>query len=135
MTQSQMLTITPIDRSRRSHADVLAVLTGALAAAPNLPGALCRGHRSWDHDHDGEPAEDPEFREARLARSAHFCRTRCPAYRDCLAWLRSTPRSKRPTGAVAGLIIRPPGRCQDSPEIRPSRELGEQNNDDDRSSA
>lgn len=112
------------------------ILDALRRSTPDLPGALCRGSRGWDWDHDGDPPEEPEFRDARLARAAFTCRHRCPVLEGCRAYLESLPRAEKPTGAMAGRIIpgRPPPR-QDRPKRRPRRDLGDREQKTDRSTA
>ena len=102
---------------RPSHADLLAGMLGAIGAAPDLPGALCKGSTDWDADHDGR-RESADARGERLARAAETCR-RCPALEACGSWLDGLPRHRRPTGVVAGVVIGTP-RCP--PTREPKRE-------------
>ncbi|AYE93450.1 hypothetical protein C0J29_00090 [Mycobacterium paragordonae] len=74
------------------------VLIEALAGAPSLPGARCRGrHRLFD------PADLGEHAQARHAQALGLC-DRCPALDRCADWLTSLPEAKRPLGVIAGQL-------------------------------
>lgn len=79
----------------------LETLLLALAGAPTLPGARCRGrHHLFDEAAKGEPADVVEQRHAQ---ALGLCRT-CPALASCQRWYAELPRNKRPGGVVAGKI-------------------------------
>jgi hypothetical protein len=82
-------------------------LTAALAGVPKLPDAACRGmHRLFDPGERDEPAEVvAERHEAAL----HICAS-CACFADCRSWLESLPARRRPSGVVAGLVVRIGGR-------------------------
>lgn len=73
----------------------------ALAAAPVLPGAKCRGRA---HLFD-EPAADEaaETVQARHRQALDLC-SRCPSLTRCETWFASLPPRKKPGGVVAGRI-------------------------------
>jgi len=72
---------------------------GALAGAPALPGARCRGrHHLFDEQ---RPDEDDGTAAARHAQALALC-NRCPALDPCQSWFASLPPRKRPTGIIAG---------------------------------
>ncbi len=78
-------------------------LLAALAGAPALPGAKCRGrHSLFDapSELDREPAQ---VTEARHTQAVQLCRT-CPALASCQQWFNELPRAKRPSGVTAGQI-------------------------------
>ena len=80
---------------------LLVDLLAALAGAPALPGARCRGR-----PHLFDPARPAEA-EASVAdrhRQALALCAACPSLRRCAAWLDSLPPSKRPAGVVAGTV-------------------------------
>lgn len=90
----------------------LAELLTMARRVPPLPGALCKGHGD---DFDLEDPNDP-----RMASAVRTCR-RCPALADCRQWLAGLPPAARPTGVVAGRLVRPyrpPDRNR--PQVRPS---------------
>lgn len=76
----------------------------ALAAAPVLRGARCRGRHYLFDPQEGR--ESDETANARHLQALGLCE-RCPALSACQAWLDSLPRSKRPCGVVAGRVIHP----------------------------
>lgn len=81
-------------------------LVEAIAGAPSLPGARCRGrHHLFDLAGIGEQAD------ARHAQALGLCEL-CPAFNRCSEWLASLPESKRPLGVIAGQLrlSRPVGR-------------------------
>ncbi|MFN3003462.1 hypothetical protein ACK12G_09415 [Mycolicibacterium wolinskyi] len=90
-------------------ADQFASLLDAIGVAPALPGARCRG-KAHLFDEAGAH-ENPEIAEQRHAQALGLCRG-CTALASCQAWLGTLPRSKRPTGVVAGRLNTPkrPGR-------------------------
>ncbi len=76
-------------------------LLEALAAAPSLPGARCRGrHHLFD---EAAPNEAPEVVEQRHAQVLGLC-SRCPAADRCRAWFNALPARHRPHGVVAGQL-------------------------------
>lgn len=80
-------------------------LLGALAGAPSLPGAKCRG-RPHLFD-EARPQDDETVVAARYAQALGLCQ-RCPARDPCEKWFLSLSPRKRPTGIVAGRINRTP---------------------------
>ena len=85
----------------------LADLLDALAGAPALPGARCRGRAHlFDPGHPGEPVT---VTEARHCRAVALCQ-RCPALDACGNWMGSLPPRKRPPGVIAGTIRTDPDR-------------------------
>ncbi|OBK27700.1 hypothetical protein A5634_22295 [Mycobacterium asiaticum] len=72
-------------------------LTMARDTVP-LPGAACRGR---PEDFDVEDPKDP-----RLAAAVESCRS-CPALDACAEWLAALTPGQRPTGVVAGRLVRP----------------------------
>lgn len=81
------------------RADGAVGLLTALAGAPALPGARCRGRA---HLFDPvEFAESPIVLQQRHAQALALCE-RCPALNRCRAWVDSLPPGKRPRGVVAG---------------------------------
>lgn len=77
-------------------------LLTALAGAPSLPGARCRGrHHLFDPAHADEV---PATTDARHAQAVGLCR-RCPALTRCAAWLDSLPDRDRPPGVVAAQLV------------------------------
>jgi hypothetical protein len=74
----------------------LDALLGAIRAAPALSGARCVGHAKL---FDEQPHDDAGLRNEH--RAQHLC-SRCPALRDCTAWLATLPPRARPLGTVAG---------------------------------
>lgn len=82
-------------------------LLAAIAAAPAMPGARCRGrHHLFD---GGPPGESPEVREARHGQALALC-ARCPALDRCETWFDSLPRRQRPVGVIAGKVCLANGR-------------------------
>lgn len=73
-------------------------LIEALAGAPSLPGARCRGRH-----HLFDPARLGEHAEARHAQALGLCE-RCPALVACSEWYEGLPPKQRPLGVVAGRI-------------------------------
>jgi hypothetical protein len=72
-------------------------LMAALAGAPRLPGALCRGEADLFDQYD-----DP----ATVDYCVDVCAS-CPARADCERWLDSLRPSQRPHGVIAGRVNRP----------------------------
>lgn len=83
-------------------------ILAALACAPALPGARCRGRpHLFDGADRGEPADVVTQRHA-LA--VELC-AGCPSLDPCSAWIDSLPARDRPAGITAGqLHPRGPGR-------------------------
>nr|WP_220096340.1 WhiB family transcriptional regulator [Mycolicibacterium fortuitum] len=52
--------------------------------------------------------ETPESCRYRTTAAKALCAT-CPALSACRSWLESLPAQERPTGVVAGLVIKRPG--------------------------
>ncbi|OBA65779.1 hypothetical protein A5633_03395 [Mycolicibacterium elephantis] len=75
--------------------------------APLLEGAACLGKSDLMDPPDA--GEDPDHQNGRLARAKRLCRT-CPALNPCRSWLNTLPRNKKPTGVVAGQLIREDNR-------------------------
>ena len=94
----------------------LETLLLALAGAPSLPGARCRGRwHLFDEAAQGEPTEVVEQRHAQ---ALGLCRI-CPALASCETWYASLPARKRPPGVVAGTInTKPVGRSSAAEERR-----------------
>lgn len=88
-------------------ADNWADLSRVLGALPDLAGALCVG-RSGLFD-SPEPGADRELAEYQKARALSLC-ARCPVLDACTEWLNSLPKSKRPSGIVAGRTRNAPER-------------------------
>lgn len=79
-------------------------LIAALAGAPTLVGARCRGR---GHLFDlAAQGEDPETVAQRHNQAIGLC-NHCPALDRCREWIDGLPRGKRPEGVVAGRISRP----------------------------
>lgn len=79
-------------------------LLAALAGAPALPGARCRGrHHLFDEAGPDEPAEVVEQRHAQ---AVGLCQ-HCTALASCTQWFDSLPRTQRPSGVIAGQINEP----------------------------
>ena len=73
----------------------------ALAAAPDLPGAACRGLAP------GFDAARPDETVAEVAHrhlAALAICAKCPALAACSSWLETLPVRERPVGVVAGRI-------------------------------
>lgn len=81
--------------------DTYDALMAALAGAPSLPGARCRG-RSHLFD-EARPDEDTEQTRYRHDHALRLCAT-CPALASCTAWYDDLPKSKKPPGVVAGRV-------------------------------
>jgi hypothetical protein len=77
-------------------------LLDALAAAPNLSGAACRGRHEL---FDPRDLSDPDRQDIE-AEALALCRG-CPALLACRRWYDSLPPGKRPIGVVAGQINAP----------------------------
>jgi len=93
-------------------------LLGALAGAPSLPGARCRGR---PHLFDGPgPDEAAETVAARQSQALGLCRL-CPSLDDCRLWLESLPAQARPPGTVAGCRVDDRGRITDTTETNLNR--------------
>jgi hypothetical protein len=96
----------------RVIAELLDTLTHGI---PDLRGAACRGHPElFDVDR-----HDPRIEEAKA-----LCAD-CPVLRDCRAWLASLPRSRQPSGIVAGRYIpapKPPPAREPRPRAPSSRD-------------
>ncbi|WP_273734173.1 WhiB family transcriptional regulator [Mycolicibacterium septicum] len=69
-------------------------------AVPDLPGAACRGQQAVMDVTSGRD-------HAAIAAAQHVC-AGCRVRRECAAWLDSLPRSRRPSGVVAGIYVAPP---------------------------
>jgi hypothetical protein len=68
-------------------------LAGAVAGVPELPGARCVGAwQIFDNEHGN--AELQEY-------AKNLCAS-CPALTACSDWTAGLPKSKRPTGIIAG---------------------------------
>jgi hypothetical protein len=79
-------------------------LMAAIAGAPALHGARCRGK---GHLFDGaEAGESPAVVEQRHAQALGLC-SRCPSLTRCETWFLGLPKSKRPPGVVAGQVHQP----------------------------
>lgn len=79
-------------------------LIAAIAGAPTLVGARCRGR---SHLFDGAArGEDPETVVERHTQAVGLCQL-CPALERCQEWVDGLPRSRRPEGVVAGRIPKP----------------------------
>lgn len=76
-------------------------LLAALAAAPALPGALCRG-RPHLFD-EANPGEADHVVQARQAQALSLC-GRCPSLTRCEDWFESLPPRKKPGGVIAGRL-------------------------------
>ncbi|QRY53383.1 hypothetical protein [Mycolicibacterium septicum] len=86
----------------------------ALAGAPLLDGAACRGQApGWDGADPADPA---------TAVAIGACR-QCPALAPCRQWVTSLSPSRRPSGVVAGRIYRraATGGAVTTPQIAPGR--------------
>ena len=71
---------------------ILDELLSAICAAPDLPGARCKGQWAiWD------ATDEPEL----LEYCTYQCQS-CPALQACESWYLSLQPSKRPRGVVAG---------------------------------
>lgn len=80
-------------------------LLTALAGAPSLPGARCRGrHHLFD---PGHPDEEPATTDRRHAQALGLCH-RCPALTRCSEWLDSLHDRDRPPGVVAAQVVAEP---------------------------
>ena len=76
-------------------------LLDAIGQAPVLPGARCRGKAHlFDPRGDNEAAEVVDQRHAQ---AVGLCQ-RCPSLSACATWFDGLPKSKRPTGVVAGKV-------------------------------
>lgn len=88
-------------------------LFDALAVAPALPGAKCRGrHHLFDEpERDADPDDAEYQQQAALRLCSH-----CPSLVRCAEWVDSLPPSKRPPGVVGGRVRRtkPAGRPRKS---------------------
>ncbi|OFJ52562.1 hypothetical protein FZ046_22515 [Mycolicibacterium grossiae] len=73
----------------------------ALAGAPKLPGARCRG-RSHLFD-AGESDEDKAVVAERYEAALHLCLA-CPSLEACGEWFVSLRPSQRPKGVIAGRL-------------------------------
>jgi hypothetical protein len=94
----------------------LAGLLAALAGAPALPGAACRGHGdTFDPRRCGESDTDADTRHRTALAMCH----RCPALSRCRDWLAATPPSLRPRGVVAGRIVDDRGTVRLGRGLRP----------------
>jgi hypothetical protein len=74
----------------------LAGLLAELAAFPHLTGAACRGRAAM---FDG--------RTPRAVAEAQAICFRCPALSACRTWLAATPVNRRPSGVIAGQLVKP----------------------------
>jgi WhiB family transcriptional regulator, redox-sensing transcriptional regulator len=74
-------------------------LLTALAGAPALPGARCRG-RAHLFD-EGDKHEAAEVVEQRHTQAVGLCE-HCPSLDRCRTWVDSLPARQRPRGVVAG---------------------------------
>ena len=88
------------------------ILLAAIAGAPALVGARCRGKA---HLFDGaQPGEKPEVVAQRHNQALGLC-GRCEATERCRDYFNGLPRRKRPTGVVAGQVrqrARPARPCK-----------------------
>lgn len=84
---------------------ILADLLDALAAAPALQGARCRGRHGMFDPPTAD--EDTAATEARHRQALALC-GRCPALARCGEWLDALPPRDRPPGVVAGRVIADP---------------------------
>jgi WhiB family redox-sensing transcriptional regulator len=76
-------------------------LLAAIAGAPALHGARCRGK---GHLFDSaEPHENPDIVEQRHNQAIGLCH-HCPALGRCESWVLSLKPSRRPPGIVAGQV-------------------------------
>lgn len=76
-------------------------IAGALATAPALPGARCRGrHHLFDEAHPDEPEE---VTQARHAQALGLC-SRCPSLEPCRAYFDRLKPRQRPGGVIAGQV-------------------------------
>lgn len=81
-------------------------LLAALAGAPSLPGARCRGSALFDErGHD----ETEDIAAQRHLQAIGLCRL-CPSLGPCRQWVDSLPKAKRPSGVVAGRAPKTVGR-------------------------
>lgn len=79
-------------------------MAGALLGAPALPGARCRGrHHLFDEAASGE---DVGTVRRRHAQALQLCRG-CPSLDPCRRWIEKLTPAKRPSGVVAGKVIKP----------------------------
>jgi WhiB family redox-sensing transcriptional regulator len=74
-------------------------LLRTLTDTPNLPGAACVEHRDIFDACLGKAAGRP----LTYTRAIRVC-ARCPALRECFAWVSSLPASERPYGVTAGIV-------------------------------
>ncbi|WP_082969089.1 WhiB family transcriptional regulator [Mycobacterium sp. E2699] len=76
----------------------------SLLDVPHLDGASCRGLQDlYDRTIANGRGITLEIRQARETAQA-ICR-QCPALAECRDWTNSLPRSKRPLGVTAGLVL------------------------------
>lgn len=100
-------------RGRRLRREVAVVsdqlhdLLLALAGAPALVGARCRG-RSHLFD-EAQPDEDPDTTTFRHQHALTLCRG-CTALASCQRWFDTLPARQRPPGVVAGRAPETVGR-------------------------
>ena len=80
---------------------LLVDLLAALAGAPALPGARCRGR---PHLFDPAGAAEAEASVADRHRQAVGLCAACPSLNRCAAWLASLPPTEQPPGVVAGVV-------------------------------
>jgi hypothetical protein len=81
-------------------------LLGAVLGVPALPGAKCRGRSHVFNE--AEPGESREVVEQRHTQAKLIC-SGCPALTPCRDWVNSlTPPARRPSGIVAGRLIKTP---------------------------
>lgn len=73
----------------------------ALAGAPALPGARCRGRHHLFDAQNG--SESDETVAARHRQAIGLCQ-HCASLDACREWVDGLPARKRPQGVVAGLI-------------------------------
>jgi hypothetical protein len=97
-------------------------LLTALAGAPALPGARCRGKpHLFD---EGRPDEPDDVVAARHAQALGLCQ-RCPALDACAQHFASLPPRKRPGGVVAGCHVGHRGRMTATDPIQtPTQKTG-----------
>lgn len=94
-------------QARHPHHKPLPDLLAALAAAPDLKGAMCVG--KWKLFDPACRGEGTEKAAERHAVALELC-ARCPALARCREYVDSLKPSQRPRGVVAGRVIEEPIR-------------------------
>jgi len=100
---------------------VIGALILGLAEIPALPGAACVGREKLYDATVGNAAANPPHVVLRARELAREVCARCPCLEPCSEWVAALPKSHRPQGMVAGLVVDNRGQLPADREQRATR--------------